>query len=159
VNHEHQSSVGEPLALRLDAGLGAGSEARSYVHVHAPQPDDFGIRRTHCQTCERRTYMLWRHTPWYGCDETCLRCGEEWQDGERSERPFAPRWRERRKARARQLFRCLKAGRTPTIEPAMQARIDAMASKMRAPNVGANRAAEGGPVERPVRALVPKREG
>ena len=27
------------------------------------------------------------------------------------------------------------------------------------PNVGANRAAEGGPVERPVRALVPKREG
>jgi hypothetical protein len=42
--------------------------------------------------------------------------------GERSERPFAPRWRDRRKARARQLFRCLKA------------RIDAMASKL-APNV------------------------
>jgi len=111
-----------PPAVGSNDQLGAGAEARCYVHVYAQQP-----------TCKRRTYMLWRHTPWYGTDDTCLRCGEEWQDGERSERPFAPRWRDRRKARARQLFRCLKAGRRPTIEPAMQARIDAMASKL-APN-------------------------
>jgi hypothetical protein len=126
------TETNQPLGLGCNEGLGAASEARCYVHVHAPQPDAFGISRHHCPTCQRRTYMLWRHTPWYGTDDTCLRCGEEWQDGERSERPFAPRWRDRRKARARQLFRCLKAGRRPTIEPAMQARIDAMASKLSA---------------------------
>jgi len=83
----------------------------SLLHIHAPQPDAFGIRRSHCPTCERRTFMLWRHTPWYGTDHTCLRCGEQWQDGERSERPFAPRWRERSKEAARRLYRRLK---TPT---------------------------------------------
>lgn len=98
-----------PGELGSNDQLGACSEARCYVHVHAPQPDAFGIRRHHCPTCKRRTFMVWRHTPWYGSDDTCLRCGEEWQDGERAERPFAPRWRERNKAAARKLYRKLRA--------------------------------------------------
>jgi hypothetical protein len=102
------------------------------IHVHAPRPDAFGLRRNRCPTCEKRTYFLWRHTPWYGVDDTCLRCGEEWQDGERSERPFMPRWRDRRKARARQLFRCLKAGRQPSLEPSIKATIEAMERALRA---------------------------
>lgn len=32
---------------------------------------------------------------WYGWDVTCCACGEVWQDGERAERPFRPRWREK----------------------------------------------------------------
>ena len=104
--------------------LGAGHEARCYVHVHAPQPDDFRIRRHFCPTCNRRTYMLWRHTPWYGVDVTCLRCGEEWQDGQRAERPFAPRWRERNKAAARKLYRLLRTAapnaKLPGPAPALQ---------------------------------------
>lgn len=79
----------------------------SLVHIHSPQTDDFGIWRHNCPTCERRTYQVWRHTPWYGSDVTCMRCGEAWQDGVRSERPFAPRWRERRKSEARALYRRL----------------------------------------------------
>lgn len=64
---------GQPLlGLGSSEQLGAVSEARCYVHVHAPQPDAFGISRQHCPTCQRRTYMLWRHTPWYGSDDTCL---------------------------------------------------------------------------------------
>jgi len=81
------------------------------VHVYAPQPDAFGLRRIYCPTCAKRTAMFWRHTPWYGNDTTCLRCGESWQDGERSERPFAPRWRERSKEAARVLYRRLVAAR------------------------------------------------
>ncbi len=78
------------------------------LHVHAPQPDSFGISRNHCPTCKRRTYMVWRHTPWYGHDHTCLRCGESWQDGQMCERPFAPRWRERSKKEARVIYRRLR---------------------------------------------------
>ena len=101
--------AGSLLGLGSSEGLGAVSEAHCYVHVHAPQPDAFGISRHHCPTCNRRTYMLWRHTPWYGTDDACLRCGEEWQDGERAERPFAPRWRERNKEAARTLYRRLRS--------------------------------------------------
>lgn len=104
-----ESHGGALLALASTEGLGAGAGARCYVHVHAPQPDAFGISRNRCPTCQRRTFFVWRHTPWYGSDDTCLRCGEEWQDGERSERPFAPRWRERNKEAARKLYRRLRA--------------------------------------------------
>ena len=104
-----QETKSDGLAVLSSVELGAGDEARCYVHVHAPQPDAFGISRHHCPTCKRRTFMVWRYTPWYGSDDTCLRCGEGWQDGERSERPFAPRWRERNKAAARRLYRRLRA--------------------------------------------------
>ena len=80
-----------------------------YVHIHTPQPDDWGISRFTCPTCERRRFMLWRHVPWYGVDMTCLRCGEQWSDGERLERPFAPRWRQRNVEAARKLYRRLAA--------------------------------------------------
>lgn len=134
------SPADQPGIVRLTDWLGVADEARSYVHVHAPQPDAFGLRRSACPTCQKRTYFLWRHTPWYGVDDTCLRCGEEWQDGERSERPLAPRWRERRKQRARQLFRCLKAGRRPTVEPAIKAGIEALQRALNAtPNVEVRR--------------------
>ncbi len=104
-SEEDKSS--QPLE-ELGTAEGSGSGARCYVHVHAPQPDAFGINRPYCPTCKRRTFMLWRHTTWYGSDSTCLRCGEEWQDGERAERPFAPRWRERNKAAARAIYRRLR---------------------------------------------------
>jgi hypothetical protein len=80
-----------------------------YVHIHAPQPDEWGVSRFWCPTCERRRFMFWRHVPWYGIDLTCLRCGEEWSDGERCERPFAPRWRQRNIEAARKLYRRLRA--------------------------------------------------
>ena len=128
-----------PANVRCSDGLGAGAEARCYVHVHAPQPDAFGIRRHHCPTCKRRTFLVWRHTPWYGSDETCLRCGEEWQDGNRAERPFAPRWRERNKAAARKLYRRLVAGTPAVVEPDVQAQIDELARELKAPNAEVRR--------------------
>lgn len=41
---------------------------------------------------------------WYGWDVTCCACGEVWQDGERAERPFRPRWREKNAKAARKLW-------------------------------------------------------
>jgi hypothetical protein len=79
-----------------------------YVHIHAPQPDEWGISRYSCTTCGKRRFMLWRHTEWYGVDLTCLRCGESWSDGQRCERPFAPRWRQQSIEAARKLYRRLR---------------------------------------------------
>ena len=78
------------------------------VHVHAPPPTRGDIRRMDCPTCERRTYSVGLFFEWYGWDVTCLACGEEWQDGERAERPFAPKWRERNKEAARVAYRAFK---------------------------------------------------
>ena len=71
------------------------------IHIHAPQPEAFGLSRVSCSTCEKRSWMYWESVPWYGVHRTCIRCGEEWQDGTRSERPFAPRWRQANKQAAR----------------------------------------------------------
>jgi hypothetical protein len=79
----------------------------AFVHVHAPQPDACLIIRNNCTTCKRRSFMVLRDTLWYGCNITCLRCGEQWHNGERAERPFAPRWREKNKEHARAMYRRL----------------------------------------------------
>jgi hypothetical protein len=39
--------------------------------------------------------MLGLFAEWYGTTWTCCGCGDEWQDGEMLERPFAPGWRKR----------------------------------------------------------------
>ena len=77
----------------------------SHVHICAPSPDLVEIQRHDCSNCERRTYFIVAHTPWYGTDHTCLRCGDQWSDGERRERPFVPGWRRHRKALARAQYR------------------------------------------------------
>jgi hypothetical protein len=40
---------------------------------------------------------------WYGETTYCLSCGERWEDGERSERPFRRGWREESLRCAREL--------------------------------------------------------
>lgn len=61
--------------------------------------------RHDCPTCERRRYFVATFYAWYGWSTTCLGCGERWNDGERAPRPFAPRWREQSKERARRHYR------------------------------------------------------
>lgn len=67
----------------------------THLHIHAPQPTDRRLDRMSCPTCSRRTYFAQWFTPWYGWDSTCLRCGDSWQDGEREQRPFMPKWRQK----------------------------------------------------------------
>ena len=66
----------------------------TYVHIHAPQPDLKRIDTCVCPDCKQRTRMLCFHTPWYGWDDTCLKCGRHWQDGEWMPLPFERRARQ-----------------------------------------------------------------
>jgi len=75
------------------------------VHICSPVLHRVRIIRDHCPTCERRRYMIRCDYPWYGPLDTCLWCGERWQDFMRLPRPFKPRWRQENLERAKALFR------------------------------------------------------
>ena len=81
------------------------------VHVCAPPAAEAKIFRQKCPTCERRVYFVGFFTPWYGWSKTCLRCGEQWEDGERMDRPLMRGWREKSKVRARARFRRFRENR------------------------------------------------
>ena len=51
------------------------------------------LRVHRCPTCKCLRRFLAEHEEWYGWRETCLTCGDEWQDGEMSERPMMRGWR------------------------------------------------------------------
>jgi len=59
-----------------------------------------------CPSCTFRATMLGWFQEWYGWNVTCLHCGENWQDGEWSERPFAPGWRQHNIESARRVWKC-----------------------------------------------------
>lgn len=71
------------------------------IHIHSPQPTERKKKRMRCPTCGKRRTFSCAFTPWYGWLETCLGCGDSWQDGERMPRPFARGWREKAIQRAR----------------------------------------------------------
>ena len=63
--------------------------------------------RRHCPNCcGRRTFACF-FQEWYGWLDTCLNCGDSWQDGEWMPRPFAPGWRKESVADARERYRLL----------------------------------------------------
>lgn len=63
------------------------------LHIHAPAPAKEECAVIDCPTCQRPRRMFVRFFEWYGAQVTCAGCGEEWNDGERGERPFMPGWR------------------------------------------------------------------
>jgi hypothetical protein len=75
------------------------------VHIHAPRPTERRLARIDCPTCKRRTFAVGWFTEWYGWDETCLRCGERWGDGERLPRPFVRGWRAKSIEQAKRRWR------------------------------------------------------
>ncbi|MBR8182159.1 hypothetical protein KDW54_07090 [Burkholderia ambifaria] len=74
--------------------------AESFVHIHAPEPVEERCQVDFCPTCERPRRMFISYFEWYGATVTCAGCGEEWQDGYRSERPLMPGWRKQNIQRA-----------------------------------------------------------
>jgi len=60
-------------------------------------------------TCEcstrRRRWMVARFSLWYSYYMTCLRCGEQYGDGEQLERPFRRGWRRENIRAAERLYR------------------------------------------------------
>ena len=55
-----------------------------------------GLQTLDCPTCGGERGFLVEGYEWYGITETCLACGDSWQEGELLERPFKPRWRQER---------------------------------------------------------------
>lgn len=78
------------------------------VILCAPSPTNTSLLVRHCPTCDAERQFLAESYEWYGPTLTCLTCGEEWHDGQRAERPFAPGWRQRNIAAA--LERATRAG-------------------------------------------------
>lgn len=66
----------------------------THVHINRPAVSLF-CQLNDCPTCERPRRMLGSYAEWYGTTWTCAGCGDQWSEGERSERPFAPGWRRR----------------------------------------------------------------
>lgn len=65
----------------------------SAVHLNKPQPVERSCQVIDCPTCERPRRMFVAHYEWYGASVTCAGCGENWEDGCRTERPFYRNWR------------------------------------------------------------------
>jgi hypothetical protein len=77
----------------------------SVLHIYAPAPDRVWIARGHCPTCGKRRFFVFKHTPWYGADACCLKCGDRWSEGERLARPFCRGWRKDSIKRAKKMYR------------------------------------------------------
>lgn len=78
-------------------------------HIYAPKPL---TRLAHIETCpccnKRSVFVAW-HVEWHGWDETCLRCGDSWSDGQLRQRPFERGWRKKSVASARAYYKSLCA--------------------------------------------------
>lgn len=74
------------------------------VHIKWTRYTDTFCRVNHCPTCERDRRMLGQFEEWYGTTWTCAGCGDQWQDGYRMERPFAPGWRRKNIEHARRVL-------------------------------------------------------
>jgi hypothetical protein len=73
-------------------------------HLNVPRYDSIFIRRFNCPTCKKERYSLTVSQEWYGVRTICLKCGEQWGDGERMERPFMPKWRQKSIEEARKTW-------------------------------------------------------
>ena len=65
----------------------------NHIHVCWTNYSIQEVRTMDCYTCGTIQRMLCQFQDWYGWTITCLTCGEQWQDGERVERPFMRGWR------------------------------------------------------------------
>jgi hypothetical protein len=65
------------------------------IHINFARYSETTCAVIDCPTCQRQRRMLAQFQEWYGTTLTCAGCGDQWTDGERHGRPFAPGWRER----------------------------------------------------------------
>ena len=63
------------------------------IHICNPQPSQRKVVNKDCPICKASAPALCEFTDWYGWSDTCLGCGDSWQDGEMHDRPFARGWR------------------------------------------------------------------
>lgn len=52
------------------------------IHIYVPQPIKKWIEVGICPDCGKRTRFLVFIFEWLGAEQTCIKCGRTWQDGE-----------------------------------------------------------------------------
>jgi hypothetical protein len=77
------------------------------IHIYAPHPIERVAKIEACPCCKQRSVFVGWFVEWYGWDQTCLRCGDSWSDGELRERPFVRGWRQKSIDSARKYFKSL----------------------------------------------------
>jgi hypothetical protein len=63
------------------------------IHIYAPEPESTFTKIYTCPSEEAQREFYCEVTPYLGIRATCLSCGDEWIDGERTARPFIRNWR------------------------------------------------------------------
>lgn len=101
-------STRRPVVCEVGAARASRWWLMTTLHIHAPQPDRLFVRSGVCPDCKLRTRFIGWHTPWYGCNQTCLRCGREWSDGEWMALPFVPKSRQRNIEAAKRRWRRMR---------------------------------------------------
>jgi hypothetical protein len=77
------------------------------IHIHAPQPSSKSITTKHCPDCKTTSRFIGFFTEWYGFNQTCLRCGRKWMDGEWMDLPFIRQARQNNIKNAKTKYRAL----------------------------------------------------
>lgn len=75
--------------------------------LHICAPTSYRIRpfTRECPDCGRHSWFIGVHTPWYGVQTGCLRCGRQWADGEWMPLDFVPKSRQRSIAALKRRYR------------------------------------------------------
>lgn len=77
----------------------------SAIHIDFTRVDEQRIIRSYCPNCNQVSGFYAWFQDWYGWHETCLRCGDQWNDGEHVPRPFKPGWRKENIENAKQTWK------------------------------------------------------
>ena len=64
------------------------------IHVCVPSGERF-VHTGICPDCGQWTRFLGHHYEWLGPEQTCLKCGRHWSDGEWMPLDFVPKSREK----------------------------------------------------------------
>ena len=76
------------------------------LHVAWTGYSEVKALRVHCHTCRPfRVAAVGAFQEWYGWFITCLRCGDQWEEGERLPRPCRRGWRREHIQAARDRYR------------------------------------------------------
>lgn len=79
----------------------------STLIICVPRVTKREIHTTRCPHCSKvrgkptRRKFLYEYEEWYGWTETCLTCGDRWEDGELCPRPRERGWRKEAVKRAK----------------------------------------------------------
>ena len=75
------------------------------IHICAPNAFERFVRTGICPDCKQWSRFIGLHYEWYGTDQTCLKCGRRWSDGEWMPLDFVRQSRQKSIAAAKHIFR------------------------------------------------------